>query len=69
MNIFRAVCAVALCSALSAEAADSVMAVRRTNAENYKDRAIGRSSGLQNTICAAITAIPWKVTPGQNLLC
>ncbi|MEK6354432.1 MAG: T6SS amidase immunity protein Tai4 family protein [Burkholderia cenocepacia] len=40
MNIFRTVCAVELCSALSAEAADAFMAVRRTNAENYKDRAL-----------------------------
>ncbi|MBR8256932.1 T6SS amidase immunity protein Tai4 family protein [Burkholderia ambifaria] len=41
MNIFRAVCAVALCLALSAEGADSVMAVRRTNAEKG-DRAVER---------------------------
>ncbi|NTZ85346.1 hypothetical protein FCJ61_20665 [Burkholderia metallica] len=46
MNIFRVVCAVALCSALSAEAADSVMAVRRTNAENYKDRALAACLSL-----------------------
>ncbi|WP_231716666.1 type VI secretion system amidase immunity protein Tai4 [Burkholderia ubonensis] len=40
MSVFHAVVAIALCSALSAEAADSVMAVHRTNAENYKDRAL-----------------------------
>ncbi|WP_107312344.1 type VI secretion system amidase immunity protein Tai4 [Burkholderia metallica] len=40
MNVFHAAVAIALCSALPAEAADSVMAVHRTNAQNYKDRAL-----------------------------
>ncbi|WP_459199246.1 type VI secretion system amidase immunity protein Tai4 [Ralstonia pseudosolanacearum] len=30
----------ALCSSLTAVAADSITAIRRTNAENYKDRAL-----------------------------
>ena len=82
------------------------MAVRRTNAENYKDRVLAACLSLayrgspagkdadvtksaflewtyydeekgdraverlaEHYFCAAITAIPWKVTPGQNLLC
>ncbi|WP_232427623.1 type VI secretion system amidase immunity protein Tai4 [Burkholderia ubonensis] len=40
MSVFRTAATIALCSALSAEADDSVMAVHRTNAENFKDRAL-----------------------------
>ncbi|WP_232429305.1 type VI secretion system amidase immunity protein Tai4 [Burkholderia ubonensis] len=40
MSVFHAAVAIAPCSARSAEAADSVMAVHRTNAENFKDRAL-----------------------------